>query len=128
MRAGAFAQHGSLQYLAPATKCRGGKQQVRGIREPMKHDFTKVALLTLITLAVACKDDDDDSDKEHDEGAAAPECKAITDACHTVDDGTPGEVYDCHSKIAHENVAAECAEQKDRCIALCVAAGGDAAE
>jgi hypothetical protein len=93
----------------------------------MKHHFTKVALLTLMTLSAACKDKDDDEDKKHDEGeAAAPECQAITDACHTVDDGK-GEIYTCHSVIAHENVAAKCAEEKDRCVALCVAAGGGGA-
>ena len=89
---------------------------------------TKRAALCLVVAArflAACKDKkDDDSDSTHEEGeAAAPDCQAITDACHSVDDGT-GEIGKCHNEIAHENDAAKCKAEKDRCVALCVAAGG----
>ena len=76
----------------------------------------------VLMLTAACKDKKDE-DEEHEESAPAPDCQAITDACHTVDDGKPGsDIYECHSEIAHENVATRCAEERDRCVALCEAA------
>lgn len=85
--------------------------------------MTTTAALLLGSLAIigGCKDGGDD-DSGQDEAPATPECQAITDACHSVDDGKPNEINTCHSTIAHENVATRCAAEKDRCIALCAAA------
>lgn len=91
----------------------------------MTSTIKTLVLLACVTLSIgACKDKDDDSDKEQEESVPEPECKAITDACHTVDTGPGDEIYTCHSEIAHENKAEKCAAEKDRCIALCIDAGG----
>jgi len=91
----------------------------------MKTTSKTLILLGALAVIGACKDSGD-GDSEHDESPAAPDCQAITDACHTVDDGKPNEINTCHSKIAHENEPAKCAAEKSRCVALCAAATGGA--
>ena len=58
-----------------------------------------------------------DSDPMLIEGA----CGDIVDACHTKDDGTPGQINDCH-QIAHDEDESACSADRDMCIELCNAA------
>jgi hypothetical protein len=48
-------------------------------------------------------------------------CGEIVEACHTKDDGTPGQINDCH-QIAHDEVESECSANHATCIELCNAA------
>lgn len=51
-------------------------------------------------------------------------CQAIIDVCHDVDPGS-GPIHDCH-ETAHELNEAACEPIEEECVALCVAAAGDA--
>ena len=46
------------------------------------------------------------------------------DVCHAADEGS-GPAHDCHD-VAHADGEADCAAQKDACIATCNAVLGDA--
>jgi hypothetical protein len=48
-------------------------------------------------------------------------CGEIVEACHTKDDGTPGEINDCHG-IAHDEDDAACTNVRAMCIEICNAA------
>jgi len=65
---------------------------------------------------VACSDEHDG----HDDLAA--ECQAIIDACHTKDDGTPGELHECHETAHDVGTKEACAPVQADCVALCNAA------
>lgn len=79
-----------------------------------------IPLLSLFALSTACGDDHDD-DHEGEE-ALEGDCKAISDACHDVDDGS-GEAHECH-EVAHEGKSAACGEHVEHCLEVC-AHGGD---
>jgi hypothetical protein len=97
-------------------------------------------LLALSPCSLACgddgDDDDDTSEEQHETDAGHhagdggsgehPDCAAITAACHDPDTGEAGDIHTCHSEIAHHNDPVQCAAEKERCIALCEAASGDA--
>lgn len=83
-----------------------------------------------VAMTGACGDDhhhDDEGhhgDGDHHGGDELDEdCQAIMDVCHGVDMGE-GEISECHT-IAHDNVAADCLAEQDRCIAVCEAAAVD---
>lgn len=48
-------------------------------------------------------------------------CQLIIDACHPKDDGSEGQINDCHA-LAHEGDAQACTPMQDECVALCDAA------
>lgn len=76
-----------------------------------------ILCLSLLAPLAACGDDED----EHEHGAElTPECQAIVDACHDVDDGT-GRISECH-EMAHEDDSAQCATDQEECVGLCEAA------
>lgn len=78
-----------------------------------------VLSLSLLAFSPACGDDHDD---DHDtEETLTGDCKAISDACHELDDGT-GEAHECH-EVAHAGKAADCTEHLEHCLETC--AGGD---
>lgn len=67
---------------------------------------------------VACSSDDD-ADEEHEEehDPQSPSCAEIMDVCHAADEGE-GPAHDCHD-VAHADVEADCAVQKDACLVTC---------
>ena len=76
--------------------------------------FAAVACLGL----AACSDEDEEEEQqeeEHDPTSAS--CVEIMDVCHAADEGT-GPAHDCHD-VAHADVEADCAAQKDACITAC---------
>ena len=74
---------------------------------------------------VACgEEDEDDHVEEHGHDPESPSCAEIMDVCHAADEGS-GAAHDCHD-VAHADVEADCAPQKDSCIATCNAVLGDA--
>ncbi|GAB4206425.1 MAG: hypothetical protein OHK0013_23080 [Sandaracinaceae bacterium] len=52
--------------------------------------------------------------------AATSACRDISAACHDVDPGS-GPLHDCH-ELGHDEVESACASERDRCVALCMAA------
>ena len=72
-------------------------------------------------VAAACSSDEEDTGSK----ASAADCDAIIDACHTKDDGSGGDLTECHEG-AHDTVGTNdfsfCAANKSRCVALCNAA------
>jgi len=59
----------------------------------------------------------DDDEKENGEELSSPACKAISEACHAADSGS-GEAHECH-ELAHQDVEAPCALEKESCVAVC---------
>lgn len=69
-------------------------------------------LLLPLFLAVACEDD-----HGHDLG---PDCQAIVDACHHLDDGSDGAIGDCHD-LGHDGDEAACTAELADCVdTVCV--------
>lgn len=95
-----------------------------GRYEGHMHISTWVGFALVGMLALTgCGDDHHTNGGEH-HGAFSDDCQAIIDVCHDVDGAYEGEIGVCHEDIAHENDVDLCTSEKDRCIALCVAAGG----
>lgn len=63
----------------------------------------------------------DDEGSPHDD--LEPDCKAIVDACHSVDPGS-GPAHECH-EIGEANNAARCTEHLPSCRSACQESGGD---
>jgi len=83
-----------------------------------KRLFLPLVLLGLgACMVVACAEDEQEEDT-HSE--PAPDCQAISEACHVSGDFAE----ECH-EMAHANDAAECAERKDECLDYCVSAMGE---
>lgn len=57
----------------------------------------------------------------HDHGPPHPDCAAISDACHGVDE-MGDRAAECH-ELGHDNDAAVCAAQKASCVDYCNALG-----
>jgi hypothetical protein len=51
-------------------------------------------------------------------GEPGARCRELARTCHPKDDGTPGELHDCHS-LGHEGPEARCVVEYERCIVLC---------
>jgi hypothetical protein len=85
-----------------------------------------VAFAAFSSLGLAaCGDDEKDPPPEdHGHDPESPSCAQIMDVCHAADEGS-GPAHDCHD-VAHADVEAYCAPQKDACIATCNAVLGDA--
>jgi hypothetical protein len=67
---------------------------------------------------VGCGDDDEkEPTEEHEHEPMSASCVEIMDACHGADEGT-GPAHDCH-EVAHADVEADCAAEKDACLAAC---------
>lgn len=69
-------------------------------------------------VVVACSSEEDHN---HSHTGLPASCQAIVDACHHVDDGSDQAVNDCHTKGHDGKADADCASDKDRCVALCEA-------
>ncbi|MCA9599672.1 MAG: hypothetical protein KC776_40465, partial [Myxococcales bacterium] len=88
-----------------------------------------LVLLAMAALSGGCSSDDSSSGSGGTSGSggsgggSAVNCGAIMDVCMPKDDGTPGDVHDCHM-LAHEGVDTDCAAQKDTCVSTCNAAPG----
>jgi hypothetical protein len=67
---------------------------------------------------MGCGEEEED---EHggggDHDPESPSCAEIMDVCHAADEGS-GPAHDCHD-VAHDDVEADCAAQKDACLAIC---------
>ena len=74
-------------------------------------------LLTSMSLASCSDDDKKEEEPEHEHEPTQPSCVEILDSCHAADEGT-GPAHDCH-ELAHFDSEADCAAQKDDCIAIC---------
>jgi hypothetical protein len=68
-------------------------------------------------LSMACGSDDDGDKGGSDEASLVGDCKVISDACHSHDEGD-GEVSECH-ELAHDNNNAKCTPKKAACVAAC---------
>lgn len=72
----------------------------------------------VLGLSMACGDDDGDGDEGgSSEASLTGDCKIISDACHSHDEGE-GKVSECHD-LAHDNNNAKCAPKKLECVAAC---------
>lgn len=90
---------------------------------PPRFRRMRTSVLLATTLLLACTSAPVTPDSGHLTGA--PSCDAIITACHPFDMGT-GELAECH-ELAHDSgVEATCAPERERCVALCEAAAGDA--
>ena len=49
-------------------------------------------------------------------------CQEIAEACHVKDDGTPGEVHDCHETGHDVGTVEACTKVHDSCLKTCNAA------
>ncbi len=53
-----------------------------------------------------------------------PDCEAIIEACHDVDDGTPGMASDCHDLAHDADSNDDCAPMRAACVTACMAIDG----
>jgi hypothetical protein len=85
----------------------------------LRRFVTLVSTIVAMSSAgmIACSDDDEEEEHEHGHDPESPSCAEIMDVCHAADEGS-GPAHDCHN-IAHDDVEAACAEQKDSCITTC---------
>jgi hypothetical protein len=49
-------------------------------------------------------------------------CQEIAEACHSKDDGTPGEIHECHETGHDVGTLEACQKVHDSCMATCAAA------
>lgn len=52
------------------------------------------------------------------------DCDAIIEACHAVDDGSPGMIATCHDTAHDATSNADCAPLSATCVAACAAVDG----
>ena len=88
----------------------------------MRLRLLGLVLLGGVAFAVAaCSSDEEETGSK----ATAADCDAIINACHTKDDGSGGDITECHEG-AHDTVGTNdfsfCGANKSRCVALCDAA------
>lgn len=90
---------------------RTGGVRVQGYTsERMKYAFA----ILVASIALACSDDDDTDDVHT---TTSPSCSEISDSCHGADEGS-GPAHECH-ELAHHDVEADCAAEKDACLLVC---------
>ena len=64
-----------------------------------------------------------DGGEEYIDFCALPaSCQAIVLACHEKDDGTPGEVHDCHETAHDQGTDSACKAVQSSCVTKCNAA------
>jgi hypothetical protein len=93
--------------------------------------FVRVAVTAFFIcfFHLGCGDsrEDHDDGHEHDDGgdggkggaeAAADKCCELGAICHVVGDNVDAEVEACH-ELGHENNADACADDYERCLAIC---------
>lgn len=84
--------------------------------------MTRALPFLLVTLALAgCPTDPDDGDSGI---LTFPDCEAIVEACHEVDDGSPGMAHDCHETAHDADSNDDCAPMRAACVAACEAIDG----
>ncbi|MEM7152870.1 MAG: hypothetical protein AAF799_08505 [Myxococcota bacterium] len=81
----------------------------------MKHHLWIPSLGLSWALAVACTSTTESIETN------AEACQIIIDSCHPKDDGSEGQINDCHA-IAHDGDAEVCTPMLDECVAVCDAA------
>jgi|GEM_PF-2881271 len=83
--------------------------------------MTRLLPFLLVTLALAgCPSDENGDDAGY---LTFPDCEAIVDACHDVDDGT-GRASECHD-ISHDaDSNDDCAPVRAECVSVCQAIDG----
>lgn len=66
------------------------------------------------------------TDEHHDDTGVLtfPDCEAIVEACHDVDDGSPGMAHDCHETAHDADSNDDCAPTRAACVAACQAIDG----
>lgn len=85
--------------------------------------------LALVTAFAACSSS---STNASPDAASVPDhipfcdlpkpCQDIAEACHSKDDGTPGEIHDCHETGHDVGTLEACSKVHDSCMATCNAA------
>jgi hypothetical protein len=101
----------------------------------MRHVISLAArAVALVAIAgassVACNSSTDGAAPAHDAGGEEyvdfcglpASCQAIVLACHEKDDGTPGEVHDCHETAHDQGTDTGCKAVQTSCVAKCNAA------
>jgi hypothetical protein len=80
------------------------------------------ALFALTTLAAACSPSNPPPD-----ASVAPECRELSSACHSYDDGDAGVAHECH-ELGHDTnaTAAMCVARRAECLAACPPRDGGA--
>jgi hypothetical protein len=78
-------------------------------------------LLIVVGSSAACEDDHDHGATGHTSPFAT--CNTIIQACHKLDVGE-GPIHDCHDLADGAKSDADCAAQKDHCLATCVETDG----
>jgi hypothetical protein len=66
---------------------------------------------------VGCGEEEEEEHEDPGHDPTSPSCAEIMDLCHAADEGE-GPAHDCHD-VAHADVEADCAAQKDACLATC---------